>query len=132
MLVGIALEHGNFCIDQAVNEKCNQKPYLLLNKSLGGRKMSIVDEFNLEKIEESSVYEIYEGEYSSDEEIERKLKLAGYKFIGQEEKIYLTRYFADDLELRIAILDSGNIRIWDFASKEYYDQELELYKNNIQ
>jgi hypothetical protein len=90
--------------------------------------MLIVDEFNLEKIEESSIYEIYEGNYSSDEEIEHKLKLAGYKFIKEEKKIYIRKIYADDIELRIAILDSGNIRIWTFESEEYYEEELNHYK----
>ncbi|MGM0446368.1 MAG: hypothetical protein ACQEQH_08150 [Bacillota bacterium] len=90
--------------------------------------MSIVDEFNLEKIEEGTVYEIYEGNYSSDEEIEEKLMLAGYKFVKEEEKIYIRKIYADDIEHRIAILDSGNIRIWTFESEDYYEEELNHYK----
>ncbi|MCF8000543.1 MAG: hypothetical protein K9K76_01610 [Halanaerobiales bacterium] len=86
--------------------------------------MSIVDEFNLEKIEEGSVYEMYEGNYSSDKEIVEKLRLAGYKFVNEEKRIYVTKVYADDLEYRIAVLDSGNIRIWDFDSEEYYQEEL--------
>jgi len=86
--------------------------------------MSVVDEFNLEKIEEGETYQLYEGSYSSEEEIERKLELAGYKFIKEEKRIYVTKVYADEMEKRIAVLDSGNIRIWDFESEEYYDIEL--------
>ncbi len=90
--------------------------------------MSIVEEFNLEKIEEGKTYEMYEGSYSSEEEIERKLELAGYKFISEERRIYVTKVYADDIEKRIAVLDSGNIRIWDFDSEEYYEMELDHHR----
>lgn len=91
--------------------------------------MSIVEEFNLDKIEEGKTYELYEGSYSSDEEIERKLKLAGYKYITEKKRIYVTKVYADELEHRIAVLDSGNVRIWEFESEEYYQMELEHHQD---
>jgi hypothetical protein len=32
------------------------------------------------------------------------------------------------MEKRIAVLDSGNIRIWEFDSEEYYEMELDHHR----